>query len=92
MVVKIVENYKKKKFEVNNMKDAKKIAFCEECRKDVEYTVSDVPMTGKIKDVGYHYMGKEARCVNCHDRLYIPEINDYNLDALYKARNSKNKK
>ena len=49
-------------------------------------------MTGKIKDVEYHYVGKEARCVNCTDRLYVPEINDYNLDMQYKARNSKGKK
>lgn len=70
----------------------KKIAFCEECRKDVEYTVRDVLMTGKIKNVEYHYIGKEARCINCDNRLYIPEINDYNLDMQYKARNSKGKK
>lgn len=73
-------------------RNTKKIAFCEECRKDVEYTVSDVPITGKTKDVKYHYVGKEARCVNCHNRLYVPEINDYNLDMLYKARNSKKPK
>ena len=35
-------------------RNTKKIAFCEECRKDVEYTVSDVPITGKTKDVKYH--------------------------------------
>ena len=73
-------------------RNTKKIAFCEECRKDVEYTVSDVPITGKTKDVEYHCVGKEARCVNCHNRLYVPEINDYNLDMLYKVRNSKNSK
>ena len=67
----------------------KKIAFCEECRKDVEYIISDVPMTGKIKGIEYHFVGKEARCINCHNRLYVPEINDYNLDILYKVRNSK---
>lgn len=72
--------------------NTKKISFCEECRKDVEYTVSDVPMTGKIKNVEYHYAGKEARCVNCNNRLYVPEINDYNLDILYKARDSKGQK
>ena len=69
-------------------RNTKKIAFCEECRKNVEYTVSDVQMTGKIKGIEYHYAGKEARCVNCHNGLYVPEINDYNLDILYKVRNS----
>ena len=72
--------------------NTKKISFCEECRKDFEYTVSDVPMTGKIKNVEYHYAEKEARCVNCNNRLYVPEINDYNLDILYKARDSKGQK
>ena len=69
---------------------AKNIAFCEECRDDVEYKVTEVPMTGTIKGVEYHYEGKEARCANCNTRIYVPEINDYNLAALYDAYRQKN--
>ncbi len=69
---------------------AKNIAFCEECRDDVEYTVAEVNMVGAIKGVEYYYDGKEARCPNCNNRIFVPEINDYNLTALYDAYRKKN--
>lgn len=69
---------------------AKNIAFCEECRDDVEYTVVEVNMVGAIKGVEYYYDGKEARCPNCNNRIFVPEINDYNLTALYDAYRKKN--
>jgi len=68
----------------------KKLVFCEECRCDVEYTVSDVPMTGTIKGTVYHYRGKEAHCADCGALLYVPEINDANLQALYDIYREKN--
>lgn len=68
----------------------KKLAFCEECRDDVEYLIKDVQLTGKIKGKEYHYLGKEARCVNCNTPVYVPEINDFNLDALYDVYRQEN--
>lgn len=68
----------------------KKLAFCEECRDDVEYRIKDVQLTGKIKGKEYHYLGKEARCVNCNAPVYVPEINDFNLDALYDVYRQEN--
>ena len=62
---------------------APKLTFCEECRDDVEYTVSEVAEIGIIKGNEYHYTGKEARCNQCNALVYIPEIIDSNLDALY---------
>lgn len=59
--------------------------FCEECRNDVEYTVSSVPMIGTIKGREYSYTGTEARCVNCGSPIYVPEILDYNLKELYRV-------
>ena len=61
----------------------KNMAFCEECRSDVEYDVKTLSMTGKIKGVEYHYIGQEARCVHCHSLVYAPDIVDLNLKALY---------
>ena len=58
-------------------------AFCEECRDDVEYMVSSVPMTGTIKGKEYSYIGKEARCTDCGSFVFVPEISDANLQALY---------
>lgn len=66
------------------------LVFCEECRNDEEYTVAEVPMVGTIKGVEYHYTGKEARCVYCHARVYVPEINDFNLKALYDVYRQEN--
>ena len=66
------------------------IIIGEECRKDVEYTVTEMPMTGTIKGIEYNYIGKEARCISCNARVYIPEINDSSLKALYDVYRKEN--
>ena len=66
------------------------LVFCEECRDDVEYTVMEAEMVGTIKGTEYHYIGKEARCTVCGNRVYVPEINDSNLKALYDVYRQKN--
>lgn len=63
---------------------AKKV-FCEECRNDVTYTVSRTQMEGAIKGKKYSYTGKEAHCDDCGSEVYVAELNDYNLKALYDA-------
>lgn len=60
-----------------------KKTFCEECRNDVTYTVASVPMKGAIKGKEYHYTGTEARCADCGALVFVPEISDANLRALY---------
>lgn len=61
----------------------KVLTFCEECRNDVQYTLKETELTGTIKGVEYHYIGKEEYCADCGALVYVPEINDYNLKALY---------
>ena len=68
----------------------KKLVFCEECRNDVEYTIIEMPMAGTIKGIEYYYTGKEARCISCNSRVYVPEINDSNLKALYEVYRREN--
>ena len=63
------------------MKDNK--TFCEECRNDVEYSTKSVPMTASIKGKQYSYPGTEAHCKECGSDVYVPEIIDANLRALY---------
>ena len=63
------------------MKDNK--TFCEECRNDVEYSTKSVPMTASIKGKQYSYTGTEALCKECGSAVYVPEIIDANLRALY---------
>ena len=57
--------------------------LCCECRKEVEYTVESKQMTSRLSDKDYVYTGQEARCNECGSLLWIPEIHDSNLDALY---------
>lgn len=63
---------------------AKKL-FCEYCEDDVEYTVSEEVLNGKVKGETFEYLGKKAFCNKCHEEIYSPELNDYNLDQLYDA-------
>ncbi len=57
--------------------------FCDECRNDVNYTVENAEMSGTLKGETYTYSGKIARCIDCNSEVYVDEINDYNLKALY---------
>ncbi len=69
--------------------DTKK-TFCEECRNDVDYAVSFVKLTGRIKDKEYHYTGKEAHCADCGASVFVQEISDFNLRALYDVYRKEN--
>ena len=62
---------------------SEKKVFCDECRNDVNYTVESVRMNGTLKGETFTYLGKKAHCINCNSEIYVEEINDYNLKALY---------
>ncbi|RDU23732.1 type II toxin-antitoxin system antitoxin SocA domain-containing protein [Anaerosacchariphilus polymeriproducens] len=64
--------------------------FCEECRNDVTFTINEKKMEGTIKGEKYSYIGKEAHCVDCGSEIYVAEVNDFNLKALYDAYREKN--
>lgn len=57
--------------------------FCIECRSEVDYIEKDIVMSAELKGNIYRYNGKSAYCVNCDEEIYVPELNDYNLKALY---------
>lgn len=57
--------------------------FCEKCRDDVAYNVEEKEMTGTIRGIEYHYIGKEAKCANCGAYVDIEDISASNLKALY---------
>ncbi len=61
----------------------KRKVFCEECRNDVNYRVESVQMNGTLRGETYNYLGKIAYCDDCNSEIYVDEINDYNLKALY---------
>lgn len=68
----------------------KKKVFCEECRKDVDYTIREKQLSGTIKGETYSYMGREAYCAACGAEVYSAEVNDSNLKALYDVYREKN--
>lgn len=67
-----------------------KKTFCEECRNDVDYAVSSAKLTGRIKDKEYHYVGKEAHCADCGAPVFVQELSDFNLRALYDVYRKEN--
>lgn len=60
-----------------------KKVFCEECRNDVHFTVTNKQMDGTIKGERYTYLGKIAHCIDCGAEIYVEKLQDYNLKALY---------
>lgn len=65
-----------------NVMNERKV-FCVECRKDVEFRVTDTQLVGTIKGEKYSCLGRIAHCTNCGSEIYVADINDYNLEALY---------
>ncbi|NLT95847.1 MAG: DUF4065 domain-containing protein [Clostridia bacterium] len=64
--------------------------FCEECRKDVKYMLETVLIKGKLKGEEYAYTGKKAVCMECGNEVYVADIEDQNLKALYDTYRQKN--
>lgn len=56
--------------------------FCEQCHDIVECNVKEKQKSKKIKGKKINYMGKEAYCNECNDKVFIAEIRDYNLKKL----------
>lgn len=64
--------------------------FCEECRRDVEYSLESALMKDTLKGESYEYTGEKAICTRCSNEVYVAEAEDKNLKALYDAYRSKN--
>jgi putative zinc finger/helix-turn-helix YgiT family protein len=67
-----------------------KMTFCEECRKDVSYSIETVTMKAKLKGEEYEFAGKKALCGECGNEVYVADIENENLKALYGAYRQKN--
>ena len=57
--------------------------FCENCRKDVTYSLKEKEANGFFKGRRIKYKIKVANCNDCRHRVYVPSINDDNLKAFY---------
>lgn len=60
-----------------------RIVFCPECRQDVRFSMSEKPDSAVLKDEVYEFISKTAYCNECGAEVYVPEIEDENLKALY---------
>lgn len=63
--------------------------FCEECRKDVVYKIEKEKVQRELKGESIEFIEKKAICDACESEVYVAEINDYNLKALYDAYREK---
>jgi putative zinc finger/helix-turn-helix YgiT family protein len=57
--------------------------FCEECRRDIAYMIETASYKEKLKGDEYSYIGKRAVCTECGSEVYVADIEDENLKALY---------
>ena len=70
-----------------------KTTFCIDCSEYRSYTVRTHPETITVRDVSFTYMEERAFCNSCGKQVYVPEVNDHNVDArireFMQARNRK---
>jgi len=60
-----------------------RIVFCPECRQDVKFSVKENVDSAELKGEAYDFTSKTAYCDECGAEVYVPEIEDENLKALY---------
>lgn len=65
--------------------------FCETCREDVPYIITERTMTAVLNGIHCTYKIKEPRCCRCGSPLYVSKIMDENLDTLYAEYNKRQK-
>ena len=63
----------------------KQIVFCPECRQDVTYTVKEKKESAELKGEVYEFSTQTAYCEQCGKEVYVAELGDANLKALYDA-------
>lgn len=62
-----------------------KSAFCPECRQDLKYSVKEIKDTAELKGEVYEFNSHIAYCEKCGGEVYVAELEDKNLKALYDA-------
>ena len=57
--------------------------FCPECRRDVKYSVKENKETAELKGEVFEFTSPTAYCEKCGSEIYVAELEDANLKALY---------
>lgn len=66
------------------------IAFCPECRQDVQYIVKENKESTELRGRIYDFSARNAYCEKCGGEIYVAELEDENLEALYDEFRRKN--
>ena len=61
----------------------KNLTFCETCRKDVAFNIDYSEMKNTIKGEQFSFCGEKAVCAECNNDVYVADLEDRNLKALY---------
>ncbi len=68
----------------------KKESYCEQCDEFVSLKIIDCEREGTIDGRRYGYSGQTALCEHCGGEIWLPELNDANLAALYRVYRREN--
>ena len=60
-------------------------AFCHKCHKYVPYAIIGYSMTITIHDTPFTYIEKCAVCKKCGADIYLPSVNDQNVEERLRA-------
>lgn len=55
--------------------------FCCTCRDFTDYDTSSSPRTITVRGVTFTYPHQSAYCTKCLSEVYVPELNDENVEA-----------
>jgi hypothetical protein len=62
-------------------------SFCYYCRNETDYTTEDKTKRFNFGSHCLTYDGKDVYCLKCGRRMFIPEIEKYNVDQMEKSLN-----
>ncbi|MFW3589166.1 type II toxin-antitoxin system antitoxin SocA domain-containing protein [Vagococcus fluvialis] len=62
-----------------------KIYFCEHCRDEKEFKIVTEDVINIVKGVEFSYLKEKAICLTCNEEMYIPEVNDKNIETRIDA-------
>ena len=63
----------------------RKTAFCIACDEDVEYMMFTERVETVVRGAKIRYVEVAAKCPVCEEELYVPEVNDVNVQARENA-------
>ena len=64
-------------------------AYCYMCGKDVDVVPTERECTTEFKHEQVYYVEQVCLCPHCGEELYVGELHDRNLNALYDAYREK---